>query len=427
HIGITIERMLNGNYLSSDHLDKKIVDTIEYTISQEFFKRILKKIPLNYDEEEIIALAKILRGYKDSGLLQETVDFNGETKNIHFLLDKIIINIQEMFDLDFSKDKDFINGLHLHIQTLINRIKNESSIPNVHLQEIKLSYPLIFEMGIHVGQLITDYFGFEISESETGFIALHIGAAYDRLSKKYKHQVLLIAPQNESLLKLTKGKIRNMFKDRMEIVAVTQYLVEKEVENSNIDLIISVLPIQHSLAIKTVEISMFVDHENEGKIFRALNELDKQRFTMEFGNQFGTLIDERFYFIDLDFQTPKEVIEHMADKLEKENVVSPHFKESVLEREAIASTSFVYSLAIPHPLILNSEQSKIAIGILKKPIKWGTYNVKLIMMPAIKEEDSSKMWLFFDWLSETITNAEKMTKLIESKNKNEFVHWMIND
>lgn len=427
HIGITIERMLSGNYLSNKSLHKNAVDTIEYNISKEFFKRVTEIIPIKYDQEEVVGLARILRAYKDSELLQDNVEFNGQTKKVHRLLEEITLNIKDMFDLDFSKDKDFTNGLHLHIQSLVNRIKNESTIPNVHLQETKLSYPLIFEMGIHVGQLITDYFGFEISESEIGFIALHIGAAYDRLSKKHKYQVLLIAPQNESFLKLTKGKITNMFKDRMEIVAVTQYLVEKEIENSNIDLIISVLPIQHSLDIKTIEISMFVNHENESRIFTALNELDKNRFTLEFGNQFGTLLDERFYFTDLDYQTPQEVIKHMSDKLEKEKVVPSFFKESVLEREAMASTSFVYSLAIPHPLILNSEQSKIAIGILKSPIKWGRYNVKLVMMPAITEEDSSKMWLFFDWLSETITNAEKMTKLIESKNKNEFVHWMTND
>lgn len=49
------------------------------------------------------------------------------------------------------------------------------------------------------------------------------------------------------------------------------------------------------------------------------------------------------------------------------------------------------------------------------------------MMLAINEKDSSTMWLFFDWLSETITNPSKMSKLLQSKNRNEFVHWMMDD
>lgn len=427
HIGITIERMLNGNYLASQDLNMNVLGSIEYDIAESFFTRIIKIIPIKFYEEEVIGLATILMGYKNAQLLQDEIQFKGKASNVLLLLDNIITNIQTTFDLDFSKDDSFRNGLHLHIQSLLNRVKNEVVIPNAHLQEVKRSYPLIFEMGLHVGQIIGDSFDFDMSESEAGFIALHIGAAYDRLSEQHKYKVMLIAPNNQSFLKLTKSKIINMFKERMEFTQICEYLVEEDVEDSNLDLIITVLPVVHQLSIPTIQVSMFVNHEDESKIFSALNELDKRRFGMEFSTQFSTLVDERFFFKDLDFDTPQEVIKYMSDQLEKKDIVSSAFRDSVLERESMSSTSFIYSLAIPHPLILESKQSKIVVGILRKPIQWGTYNVKMIMMPAITEEDSSKMWLFFDWLSETITNAEKMTKLMESKNKNEFVHWMMND
>ncbi|WZU00265.1 hypothetical protein MGH68_11705 [Erysipelothrix sp. D19-032] len=114
-----------------------------------------------------------------------------------------------------------------------------------------------------------------------------------------------IAPNNRSLSKLTKGKITNMFKDRIEIAEIQEYFVEKDVLNHDIDLIISILPIEHRLEIPTVQISMFVNHDDESKIFRVLNEMDKNRFKQEFGNQFGTPIDERFFFNNLDLDTPK--------------------------------------------------------------------------------------------------------------------------
>lgn len=427
HIGITIERMLSGHYLSLESVNKQAGDGIEFEITKCFFEKITKMVPVEYSEAEARGLANILMGYQNAYHLSETIEYKGKTVDVAKLLDDVTDVLLDTFDLDFSQDHDFKSGLHLHIQSLVLRMKNESVIPNAHLQEVKKSYPLIFEMGLVIGRLIGNAFGFELSESEVGFISLHIGAAYDRLSVKKKHQVLLIAPNNRSLSKLTKGKITNMFKDRLEIAEISEYYVEKEVINMNIDLIITTLPIDHSLEIETVQISMFVNHEDESKIFRVLNELDKEQFNLEFGNQFGTLIDERFFFKDLDKETPEEVIDYMSQELYENGIVSKHFKESIFDREAMSSTSFIYSIAIPHPLDLESQQSKVAVALLKKPIQWGSYNVKLVMMLAITEEDSATMWLFFDWLSETITNASKMSKLLQSKNRNEFVHWMMNN
>ncbi|QIK86309.1 BglG family transcription antiterminator [Erysipelothrix sp. HDW6B] len=425
HIGITIERMLSGHYL--DKSNNNLQDSVEFQIAQDFFHKIVTMIPITYSEVEAEALATILMGYKNAVKLSDTLQYEGKDVNISKLLADLTDVIFQTFDLDFTDDEDFQNGLRLHLQSLVMRVTNETVIPNAHLQEIKKSYPLIFEMGLVVSRLIGNAFGFELSESEVGFIAIHIGAAYDRLSSSKKYQVMLIAPNNRSLSKLTKGKITNMFKDRIEIAEIQEYFVEKDVLNHDIDLIISILPIEHSLEIPTVQISMFVNHDDESKIFRVLNEMDKNRFKHEFGNQFGTLIDERFFFNNLDLDTPEAVIDYVSKALQDNFIVSEHFKQSVLDREKMSSTSFIYAIAIPHPLDLESHQSKVAVALLKKPIRWGSYDVKLVMLLAITEEDSAKMWLFFDWLSETITNTEKMSKLLQSKNRNEFVHWMMND
>lgn len=427
HIGITIERILKHHYLDKKANADQLAKSIEYEITTDFFQQIKKIIPIDVPEEEIIGLTAIMVGYKDASSLQDTVIYFGKEKNISKLLDDILKQINNVFELDFSEDEDFINGLHLHVQSLVSRIENNTQIPNVHHEEIKQSYSLIFEIGVHVAQVISDYFAVKISESEISFITLHIGAAYSRLQEKEqsKYRAMLLAPQNESFLKIVKSKIRSMFEDRMEIVKVSQYLVEESVKEKNIDLIITTIPFKHNLNVKTVKISMFFDYDDESKIFRALNMLDKEKFMDEFSDEFGTLIDERFYFTQLDLDTPKEVIHYMSNKLEEENIVTEGFKESVLEREEMAATSFAYSVAVPHPLTLMSKQSKIVIGILKKPIRWNNYEVQLVIMPVIEEKDSHKMWLFFDWLSETIMNTKKMTKLIGSKTKKEFVHWML--
>ncbi|QIK68955.1 transcription antiterminator [Erysipelothrix sp. HDW6C] len=426
HIGITIERMLNGNYLEpvdggSDHGE------VEMQIAEHFLTQVISIVPIQYREEEVIAIARLLSGYKNAQLPDTHMLLGERNVSIGNLIKDISNHLNSVFDLDFSADSDFQSGLHLHLQSLLGRLQKNVSIPNAHLNEIKVKYPLVFEMGLHVSRIIETTVGCEISESEAGFVALHIGAAYDRLTMKYKHKVLLISPNNQSFAKLTEGKIRNVFGERLEIVSIQTYFVEREVAQQNVDLIITLSPLEHALSIPTVQISMFVNQEDESNIFVTLNELDKRRFNLAFGRHFGKLVDERFFYTDLDFETPEAVIRFMSQDLVKEGYVPDSFTKSVLDREKMSSTSFDYALAIPHPLKMESKQSIISIGILDKPIMWGTFQVKLVILLAITESDSATMWLFFDWLSETITNANKMTNLIESRKRDEFVYWMIND
>lgn len=427
HLGISIERMLNGNYIETNDRTNEIMKTVEYTITKDFYERVTKSIQIDYLESEVVGLASMLMGYKNSSNLEEMVEINGQSYSIDNLISEVITLLKGTFDLDFNQDEDFRNGLHLHIQSLIKRLMKNNVIPNVHLQEIKRTFPLIFEMGISAGRLIGKELDVEISEIEAGFLSLHIGAAYERRALKEKYHCMLIAPSNHSLSKLTKGKITNMFKDRMVITHISEYFVESEVEMSDVDLIITTLPIEHELAIPTIQVSLFLNHEDESRIFATLNDLDKRRFNIEFKTRFGTLIDERFFYTNLDGKSHDEVIKFMAKELEDANIVGRDFTQSVLDRESMSSTSFAYSVAIPHALELNSFQSKISIAILKKPMQWGTYEVKLVLLLAISEEDSALMWSFFDWLSEIIDNTEKLSQLMKSENRNEFVHWIMND
>lgn len=423
HLGINIERILSGHSLVfSDPFDEDLLQ-IETKIAEDFFKKVKNRIHLNYKEDEIKALATIIHGYQHSSQLKASVRYHDTEINIFDLMDTITQQLEQIFGLDFKEDEDFMKGLHLHIQTLVMRISNHVIVQNLHLEEVKKSYPLIFEMGLYVGKMIGGTFGFDVSESETGFIALHVGAAYERMTSQKKYQAYLIAP-NKSVSKVTKGKIQNMFKDRMEITHVGEFYEEKKVRLANPDLILTLHPIHHDLTIPTIDISLFVSKEDESKIFSTLNELDKSKFAQTFKDEFGGLIDNKYFFKDVKLESKDEVIEFLADTLYRDGIVDENFKRSVFEREAMSSTSFVHALAIPHPLELSSHDSKIAIAILDKPIQWGSYQTKLVMLLAIQEKDNEIMWLFFDWLAEIISDSDRLNQLFASKNRKEFVQRM---
>jgi len=62
--------------------------------------------------------------------------------------------IYSLFGLDFREDGDLIAGLKMHIHGLIDRVKAKAHMQDVFVEEIKRKYPLVFDMGIYVVELL---------------------------------------------------------------------------------------------------------------------------------------------------------------------------------------------------------------------------------------------------------------------------------
>ena len=138
-------------------------------------------------------------------------------------------------------------------------------------EEIKKKYPLVFEMGVRAGNFLSEQTNLEINENEIGFFALHLGSAYDRSSASGKYKVLMIYPDDQALSKLCAQKVETRFSERMEIIDHMSFFEEAQVEALQPDMILTTLPLMHSLGIPTIQISLFVNFEDESRIFHALN------------------------------------------------------------------------------------------------------------------------------------------------------------
>ena len=54
-------------------------------------------------------------------------------------------------------------------------------------------------------------------------------------------------------------------------------------------------------------------------------------------------------------------------------------------------------------------------------MKWGSFDVRLVMLFAINEGDQRMIKIFFDWVSEVINSPEEIEKLIQECSYEEFV------
>lgn len=424
HVGIAIERIIRRNYIQTDRKNEELKKSQEYKIAEEFFHNVAKKIRIEIVEDEVALLALLLMGKKGTNYTKDLVSMTHAMSSDE-IVDGMLEVIHSDFDIDFCQDSDLKIGLKMHMQSLMERQMKHVEVSNVYLQEIKRKYPLVFEMGVRVARYLEEQLGEEVNENEIGFLSLHLGSAFERANLSGKYRVVMIYPHDQALSNMCVRKVETRFGERMGIVECLNFFEEKAILRIKPDLILTTLPLKHDLDITTIQISLFVNLEDESRIFQALNLLDKKRFQKEFQEGIKGMIEPKFFYTDLEATSSEDVINFMCDRLYEAGYTPKDFKESVLKRESMSPTSFTYSFAVPHSFDVLSKKSNISVAVLKKPIPWGAFDVKLVILLAINEEDRYMLKMFFDWLSNAVSDANRFATLLESKDYNDFINRIV--
>lgn len=422
HVGVILERNFACHFLKEDEEQQGKYGREEYEISRHFFEKIGARLSLQVREAEICDFAIYLEHGKRKGYCEEE-QLQGLASD---LVQHIIVEIREHFDIDFSEDREFRLGLEVHTVSLLKRHYANVEIDHTCLEEVKRKYPLIFEMGVWVCKIMEEHLNIIISENEISFIALHLGSAYERANLRRKYRCLLICPHNQTVKDLCIQKIVNRFQDRMEIVGCMSYFEESLIREKNLDLILTTQPVAHALDIETTEISMFFAHTDEAAVFQTLNRLDQIRYRNNFQFFILNLIREEFFTANMAVDEPEKIISDMCDKLYVRGYVKENFKEGVLKRERLSPTSFFHGFAIPHNMSHQETiHSAISTAILKQPVQWGSYEVRFVLLLAITEENRNFLKIFFDWLDDIVSNPEKFARLLEVQDYQSFVNTLL--
>lgn len=422
HVGVILERNFACHFLKEDEEQQGKYGREEYEISRHFFEKIGARLSLQVREAEICDFAIYLEHGKRKGYCEEE-QLQGLASD---LVQHIIVEIREHFDIDFSEDCEFRLGLEVHTVSLLKRHYANVEIDHTCLEEVKRKYPLIFEMGVWVCKIMEEHLNIIISENEISFIALHLGSAYERANLRRKYRCLLICPHNQTVKDLCIQKIVNRSQDRMEIVGCMSYFEESLIREKNLDLILTTQPVAHALDIETTEISMFFAHTDEAAVFQTLNRLDQIRYRNNFQFFILNLIREEFFTANMAVEEPEKIISDMCDKLYARGYVKENFKEGVLKRERLSPTSFFHGFAIPHNMSHQETiHSAISTAILKQPVQWGSYEVRFVLLLAITEENRNFLKIFFDWLDDIVSNPEKFARLLEVQDYQSFVNTLL--
>ena len=82
-------------------------------------------------------------------------------------IEEILKTIRDETDIDLSDDKQLINGLAMHLEAALQRLRFDMNIRNEFLDSIKNMYPLAFELAVLASEVIENRYKLKTKENES--------------------------------------------------------------------------------------------------------------------------------------------------------------------------------------------------------------------------------------------------------------------
>ena len=396
-----------------------------YFFSGELLESIINKSFSEISPYEIEAMAYSLLAY---GFSIQSADY---IQNIEHQVNELINKVSNLLSLDLSKDNHLKLMLSNHISKMIFRLRNQIYITNPALEEIKKQYSSLFNVIWIAIRGLSKYYEINISNEELAFIVIHFQLAIEKIVKPLN--IVVICQNGIATSELIMSKLHKIFDSDAKITNINARELDFY-DLSNIDLIISTIALPE-VKVPVIEVSPILTKDEIESIRSFYSEhmtdnytlmrtsLDGRKFNLE---SLQTLI-KKPSLIRETVKSKKECIEKMIRECDATNRRIKEFKESILERETLGSTSVYTGVALPHCDPRFVEQSELIVMTLDKPINWGKNNVKLIILIAVAENDIPIFKDSLIVLYSVIENQELMNELVQLENGDEIKNRLLKE
>jgi mannitol/fructose-specific phosphotransferase system IIA component (Ntr-type)/galactitol-specific phosphotransferase system IIB component len=331
---------------------------------------------------------------------------SSDTPVLEDLILKFIQNVQMELNLFLESDTQLFNSLILHLKPTINRLLYGLSLDNPMFEEIKFSYPTIYQAIANHVSLFKSMFHIEMPPNEIAYLALHFAAARERNIKPIRTLVMCASGLGTS--QLIVAKLKRAF-NNLEIVDVTSAMDVSAYDESMIDLIISTVAVQSK--VKTIVINPLLPQYDMNAI-REIVEGKKVLPTTK-----ATLSKDDIH-LHVDLKTKEEVLAFLSSTLLQRKLVTEGYHQSLLDREALGPTVISSIIAIPHGDFDCVLRSVIQVVTLAHPVVWeNDVEVKLVLNVVSTKQDASDYVPFFSHLADHSDDLPLWNRIWAMKDK----------
>ncbi|MCY9089326.1 BglG family transcription antiterminator [Bacillus mojavensis] len=387
----------------------------EYQWAMTCLKRLEAVFAIRFPKEEAVYVTLHILGGKVRFRAQGEEKKVLENPLLPMVVRHLIDRVSELKMFDFHNDQDLINGLNIHLNTVLNRLSYDLSVSNPMLNDIKKMYPYLFHMIIDVLEDINQTFALSIPEEEAAYLTLHFQAAVERLhhSSEKRKKAIIVCHMGIGMSQLLRTKIERKFHQIAVKACIAKAdLADYTTKHGDVDLVISTIALEH-VPIPHIVVSPLLEPSEEKKLSAFMDQVDvSQRQTQK---TFKMLNNTTPFLVFLQQESVHryKLIEQMAMVLYEKGYVEKEYAIHAVMREKMSATNIGAGIAIPHANSKLIKQSAIAIATLKEPLDWGAEKVSLVFMLAVKHEDQNMTKQLFhelSYLSEQPAFIHKLTK-----------------
>lgn len=252
HLTIAIERMRNHDpILISDELLSRLKKDPIFDRAKELAEHFEDEFDLIFPMEELAYITMHLKGARLLHIEDNPIDEVEDVVN-PYELQRLVYQLVDYFeDITHSSVKQddlLISGLVTHLRPALTRIKYQLQIRNPLLKQIQTQYSEVYKSTLMATERLGKQNNIIFNENEVAYLALHFGAALERLTQnrpKRMVNVAVLCASGIGISALLASRIKRLFKEEINIVPRSQFDLES-LSSENFDLLISTMEIKQT-------------------------------------------------------------------------------------------------------------------------------------------------------------------------------------
>ena len=380
----------------------------ENTGDNDFSKYLFKQTGLLLNEE---VATRIEISLKLNNIDNQSVNY----QDYKCFLMEIFDEIKQIYSINLKDDNTLMDELSLHLKYAERRCKANTQLKNPLIDEFRKKYVLVYDIAAFISSRFYEKTTLRLDISEVGYIAMHILGSLQKLSGE-DIKIVLVNPYGKAVEKIILNGIRDI--SNVKYCGNFSFLDTKGISEVKPDLILTLVQLDWN---NSCEVYRIEDYFNSNEYY-AIEKIVKQ---IKVNNAYQSLaisecFNENLFLPEMSLQTRDEIIDLMCKRLYENNYVNENFRNQVYQREAVAPTCFSNQIAIPHSIKKDAKKSGICISILKEPILWNGYNVRLIFMFALNKSFDQVPKLY-ELILDAINDKTRYQKMLKCKNFKDFM------
>ncbi|WP_413476352.1 BglG family transcription antiterminator [Latilactobacillus fuchuensis] len=415
HLSIAIDRSRDNQCVPGEILNATI---------GHLFKKIDQRYQIKLTQEDMDELMILLESETHH---DQSISYGLHDKVIQNAVEHALSQLLETYGINF-KDQDFKRRLCIHVLSLYERARQHEYSRNINSKEIKIKYPILFDMAVFLSSIIASELMIEINDDEIAYLALHIGSFLDdRRETNQKLKTLLLTSNYLRQDKVLERNIIKRFSSDLKIVEVND--VYQEPHLKDFDLIISTNEIDHTkfsneINDRIITVSEFLGSNDTMRINTKVMQLKNTLFVSQLYENLPKLIQSNF-FQRGQFTNKVEVISKVNQFFYDAGYVDAGYLDNLWKREKMSPTSFYSGVAIPHSLNLDAKKTGMMIMALNQPLDWDGKSIELVLGIAIAEKDRKFFNIIFQRVVEILSVDANVRQLTRCESRSEFINKLI--